>query len=444
MSGIVGIAHSQRRKEVELMLDTIKHRGPAGKAVVDLEQDNATLGVVWTKQQAESKNLLLEKKIARDSAGKWHLAEARVMDGGIALSRDSLGAAPLYYGWTDDRVFCFASEVKALLAVSQQVFEVPPGAALDLQHFNPPSAVIQEARLDGSPDKIAAELFSKLDKAVKTGYENGAEGCWLSGGLDSSVLCALLHPYVKNLHTFSVGMKGSSDLYYAQQVAQALGTKHHELVVDQDNLIEIMPKAIYCLESFDARLVRSSLMNYLVGELAAKYVPAVLSGEAGDELFAGYDYLQGMELSGLPAELLDIQARLHNTAFQRVDRSSAGHGLIAHLPFADPEVVQYARRIPANLLIKDGLGKWIVRQALKGKLPDEVLWRGKAKFWQGSGINELFVGIAESQISDAEFEKEKALPNGWTISSKEELLYYREFKKRFGELMTLDWMGRSK
>jgi asparagine synthase (glutamine-hydrolysing) len=69
---------------------------------------------------------------------------------------------------------------------------------------------------------------------------------------------------------------------------------------------------------------------------------------------------------------------------------------------------------------------------------------GKAKFWQGSGFNDLFVGIADSQISDAEFEKEKKLPNGWTISSKEELPYYRVFRERFGELITLDWMGRSK
>lgn len=444
MAGIAGIAHSMRRRDVERMLDAIQHRGPAGRAVLDLDSDNVTIGVVWPSQQTELEMTLLEKKTARDSSGNGHFAEARAMNGGVALSRDSLGAAPLYTGWTEDHIFCFASEVKALLKVSKQVFEVPPGVALDMKHFNPPSHQAPEPLLNDPPDKITAELFMKLDQAVKRCFEKGAAGCWLSGGLDSSVLCALLRPYVKTLHSFSVGMKGSTDLYYAQQVAQALGTEHHELIVDKDKLVEVMPRAIYCLESFDARLVRSSLMNYLVGELAAKYVPAVLSGEAGDELFAGYDYLKTLELSELPNELLDIQGRLHNTAFQRVDRSSAGHGLIAHLPFADPDVVQYARRIPANLLIKDNIGKWIVRQALKGKLPDEVLWRGKAKFWQGSGINELFVGIADGLISDAQFGKEKTLPNGWILSSKEELMYYRVFKDHFGEIMTLDWMGISK
>jgi asparagine synthase (glutamine-hydrolysing) len=444
MAGIAGIAHSKRQKDVERMLEVIKHRGPAGKAIFDLDSDNVTLGVVWPTRQKEFEALLFENKIVRDSSGTGHLAEARAIDGGISVSRDSLGAAPLYTGWTEDHVFCFASEVKALLKVSKEVYEVPPGVTLDLKHYDIPAVMHKETLLDESPDKIAETLFQKLDQAVKRSFEQGAAGCWLSGGLDSSVLCALLRPYVKNLHTFSVGMIGSSDLYYAQQVANQLGTEHHELVVDQDRLVEVMPRAIYNLESFDARLVRSSLMNYLVGELAAKYVPAVLSGEAGDELFAGYDYLKTIALSELPAELLDIQGRLHNTAFHRVDRSSAGHGLIAHLPFADPDVVQYARKIPAQYLIKDGMGKWILRQALRGKLTDEVLWRGKAKFWEGSGINDLFVKIADEQISDIDFEKEKTLPNGWILSSKEELMYYRVFKERFGEMTTLDWMGRTK
>jgi asparagine synthase (glutamine-hydrolysing) len=262
--------------------------------------------------------------------------------------------------------------------------------------------------------------------------------------MDSSVLCALIRPHVETVHSFSVGIKGSPDLAFARQVADALKTEHHELVVNQDELIAIMPQAIYCLESFDALLVRSSLMNYLVGELASRYVLAVFSGEAGDELFAGYDYLKTLETSDLPGELLDIQGRLHNTAFQRVDRSSSGHGIIANLPFADPEVVQYARTIPPELLIKDGISKWILRYALRGKLPDEVLWRGKFKFWEGSGVNDLLAQTADASITDTQYEKERTLPNGWTLHSKEELMYYRIFKERFGELKNLDWMGRTK
>jgi len=444
MSGIAGIARSRKRPDVDRMLDTIRHRGPAGRAILDSDSDNVTMGVVWPVPQSDSETDLLEHKMARDSSGKERFAEARAMNGGIAMTRDSLGAAPLYAGMTEDHIFCFASEVKALLEVSRQVIEVPPGVMLDLQHFNPSPPQMPKTLLSEPPDRIAAELLSWLDQAVKNSITNGTVGCWLSGGLDSSVICALLRPYVKTLHSFSVGMKGSPDLTFARQVADTLQTEHHELVVNQDKLLQIMTEAVHCLESFDAFLVRSSLMNYLVGKLASEYVAQVFSGEASDELFAGYDYLKTTETSRLPDELLDIQARLHNTAFQRVDRCSAGHGLIAHLPFAIPEVVQYARRIPPDLLIKDGSSKWILRYALRGKLPDEVLWRDKSKFWQGSGINDLLARMANDSIADIQYEKEKSLPNGWILRSKEELMYYRAFKERFGELRDLNWMGRTK
>lgn len=444
MAGIAGIAQSKKHREIERMLDTMKHRGPAGRAILDSDSDNVTMGVVWPALQSDSETNLFKIKTARDSSGKERFAEARAMNGGIALTRDNLGAAPLYAGWTEDNVFCFASEVKALLEVSKQVIEVPPGVTLDMQYFNPPPSPTLEPLLDDPPDKIAAELLSKLDNAIKNSLNNGTAGCWLSGGLDSSVICALLRPYTKTLYSFSVGIKGSPDLAFARQVADAFQTEHHELVVNQDELIKIMPEAIYCLESFDALLIRSSLMNYLVGELASRYVAAVFSGEASDELFAGYDYLRTIEKSNLPGELLDIQSRLHNTAFQRVDRCSAGHGLIAHLPFADPEVVHYARKIPPEFLIREGSSKWILRYALRGKLPDEVLWRDKSKFWQGGGVNDIFARMADVSIPDTQYEKEKTLPNGWILHSKEELMYYRAFKDRFGKLKDLDWMGRSK
>jgi asparagine synthase (glutamine-hydrolysing) len=444
VAGIVGIANANRQRDVEHMLNAIRHRGPDGKAVVSLDSDNVTLGIVWPKEQAKLKNALLEKKTAIDSSGKGHYAEARAMEEGIILKRDKLGAAPLYTGWTKDHKFCFASEVKAILEVSREVTEVPPGSIFNTQHTDTTTPQAPEPLLNDPVDKIAAELLAKLDHAVTSCLVNDNVGCWLSGGLDSSVLCALVRPHVKTLHSFSVGMRGSPDLASAQQVADALHTEHHELVVDQEQLLEIMPRVIYSLESFDGLLVRSSLMNYLVGKLASEYVPAVFSGEAGDELFAGYDYLKKLELSSLPDELLDIQGRLHNTAFQRVDRCSAGHGLIVYLPFADPDIVKYARTIPPNLLIKDGISKWIVRYALRGKLPDEILWRGKFKFWEGSGVNDLFASIADKIIPDYEYEKEKTLPNNWKIRGKEELMYYRIFKERFGELASLDWMGRTK
>jgi asparagine synthase (glutamine-hydrolysing) len=214
--------------------------------------------------------------------------------------------------------------------------------------------------------------------------------------------------------------------------------------VDFEELLAVLPQVIYHLESFDALLVRSSLTNYIVAREAAKYVPAVLSGEGGDELFAGYAYLKSLNNGLLSKELIDITSRLHNTALQRVDRSASAHSTIAHVGFLNPKVVEYALRIPAKYKLNGSVEKWILRKALVGALPKSVLLRTKSKFWQGAGVGDLLLQYAERQIEDSEFARERALPNGWRLNSKEELLYYRIFCKFFGPLSNLSWMGRTK
>lgn len=173
-------------------------------------------------------------------------------------------------------------------------------------------------------------------------------------------------------------------------------------------------------------------------------MPAVLSGEGGDELFAGYAYLKDIPPILLGEELVDITGRLHNTALQRVDRSASAHGTVAHVPFLDPDVVAYAICIPVEYKIRHHVEKWILRRALQGALPPAILDRPKAKFWEGAGVGDLMAHYAETHVTDADFCAEQTLPNGWRLNSKEEVLYYRLFRERFGELEDLGWMGRTK
>ena len=187
------------------------------------------------------------------------------------------------------------------------------------------------------------------------------------------------------LHTFAIGLEGAPDLEFAGVVAGFIGSRHHEHRPTRKDLVEILPQVIYHLESFDALLVRSSMVNFLAGKMASDYAPVVFSGEGSDELFAGYDYLQGVTASHLAEELLDLTLRLHNTALQRVDRCSRAHGLRAYLPFLDREVVSLALRIPTRYKLSPATGmesKWILRAAMEGLLPSDVLHRPKAKFWE--------------------------------------------------------------
>jgi len=440
MSGIAGIAAAGRRADVDKMLAAIGHRGSAGRTV--FEVPGATLGAVWTTAQGDSAQP--EAALVQDYAGEGHFAQAGLADGKLTLRRDPLGVAPLYYGRTDGGALCFASEVKALLGIAREVHEVEPGCSHDGAAAQPYYQLRKQAPLTDPPESVAGELRRRLEKAVARCIGKQEVGSWLSGGLDSSVITALARAHVQTLHSFAGGLAGAPDLAYAQEAARFIRSEHHEIVVTLRDMLAALPEVIYHLESFDALLVRSSLNNYLVAKAAADYVDQVFSGEGGDELFAGYDYLAGLPRAELADELIDITGRLHNTALQRVDRCASAHGLVAHVVFLDPQVVDYGLRIPPEYKLHEGVEKWILRRAMTGRLPEGVLARKKAKFWQGAGVGELLADHAAQQISDGDFSRQRHLPNGWTLNTKEELMYYRVFRERFPGLEELDWMGRTK
>jgi len=439
MSGIAGIAHSGKRTEVKHMLDKLAHRG---RVIEIVETPSATLGIVVSQYKPNSFKSLQLSNIAMDDAGAGHFAYA----GGkpLILKRDPLGVAPLYYGRTDEGLLSFASEVKGLLEVTRDVHEMPPGHSFDGHRKQAYFALKKMPMMVDTPNMIAKELRLRLEKAVEKRASEGEVGAWLSGGLDSSTLASLAHHHFHPFHTFTAGLSGAPDVENAQLVASFIRSEHHVRMVKIEDLLAVLPNVIYHLESFDAWLVRSSLLNYLVAQVAADFVPAVFSGEGGDELFAGYDYLKSQDPANLPDELIDITSRLHNTALQRVDRCASAHGTVAHVVFLDPDVVDYALRIPAEYKLHNGVEKWILRQAMAGALPNPVLNRPKAKFWQGAGVEDLLAHYAEEHINDADFSRERNLPNGWKMNSKEELFYYRIFCEQLRQFTDLNWMGRTK
>lgn len=443
MAGIAGIFASNQQGKVEQMLDLIKHRGPAGRKVIELP--GATLGVVYNRVQVGAQEILEKKARAVDWRGPDQFASAALKDGVPSLERDFLGVAPLYYAYDAQGNLCFASEFKALYRLSNEVKELHYGSCLERGEIRKYFELKGKPFFKGKVEEVSRKLRTLLEDSIAKRIGGIKEaGSWLSGGLDSSTIAALLRDRVDRLCTFAAGFPGAEDLEYARIVADHIGSQHQEVIINFEEAVRLLPEVIYHLESFDALLVRSSITNYAVSKVAAEYVPVVFSGEGGDELFAGYDYLKSFPEEKLTAELIDILGRLHNTALQRVDRSSAAHGLLVHVPFVDREVVSFALSIPPEYKIKEGIEKWILRKAVEDKLPDKVLWRRKAKFWQGAGVEELVADYAEKRISDSDFARERNLPNGWLLRSKEELLYYRIFKEHFGERLDLDWMGRSK
>ncbi len=442
MAAIVGINAPGKMEEAVSMLRLLAHRGPGGREVV--EKDGVCLGVSVPHWESEALRTLKKDGEAWDYAGEGRYACARAERGRLRLKRDPLGAAPLYYGYNAEGVLYCASEVKALLGRVAAVQELPPGCELFEDEVLPYYHLEQKPPLADSAEQIARELRLRLEASVLGCLQVREVGSWLSGGLDSSLIAALACRHQPRMHTFAAGLRGAPDLKFGAQAAEFLRTNHHEIVVDLDQILLALPQVIYHLETFDALLIRSSVTNFLASQRASQYVDIVLSGEGGDELFGGYTYLKGLALADLPAELVDITGRLHNTALQRVDRCAMAHSTVAHTPFLDPGVVDYALRIPAEMKIKDGVEKWILRRAADGLLPPEVVDRPKAKFWEGSGVRTLLFEYAEKRISDSEFAMKRILKNGWRIATKEEYLYYKIFEEQFGALEDLEWMGRTK
>lgn len=443
MAGIAGVVSKEGTAAlVEEMLERIAHRGNAGREMVSTE--SLTMGAVWTEYEQQACLRYGDRVVVRDWVDDGHFAQAISRNGEIHLERDPLGVAPLYYGRSADGALCFASEVKALVGVVPAIQELVPGSRMTTEGVETRSELQTLPAVDAPVEEIAGELRRRLDGAIEERVAGKDVGSWLSGGLDSSTMAALARPHLDTLHTFAAGLEGAPDLEHARRVAGYIDSEHHEIIVTFEQMLAVLPEVIYHLESFDALLVRSTITNYLVAKVSSDYVPAVLSGEGGDEFFAGYSYLKEIDSSQLSQELLDIAGRLHNTALQRVDRSASAHGTVAITGFLAPEVTEYALRIPVEYKLRDGVEKWILRVAMDGSLPQSVLERTKAKFWEGAGIEDIFAKYAEEQISDTDFAQERTLSNGWVLNTKEELLYWRIFREQYGELENLEWMGRTK
>ena len=257
-------------------------------------------------------------------------------------------------------------------------------------------------------------------------------GVFLSGGLDSSLVAAIMARHAEDahgpVHSFAAGTAGSSDLLAARRVAEHLGLEHHERVYDADEVVAVLPEVVRSIESYEPSLVRSAVPNYLLAEDTARTVKVVLTGEGADELFAGYAHYRDVPDTELRAELLRSVSGLHNLNLQRCDRVSMAHGLEARVPFLDRDLVDLAARMPVAWLTarSHGQEKALLREAFTGWLPDELLWRPKEQFGDGSGTAAVMARRVAGLVPEADWAEQRVagLP---APRSREELAYQRMF-----------------
>ena len=354
----------------------------------------------------------------------------------VLLARDAVGVRPLYWGTTADGALCFASEMKALVAASDDVKELPPGTTFSsesgLAGYLPryPDVAIG-ASLAGATRALRAAVT----RAVERRLADGAVGaCLLSGGLDSSIIAAVVHELGADMPVITVGMDGAPDLANAEAMARHLDMEHHVLLYDAEQIRQSVPRAVWMLESFDEDCVSGAIANLFASGKARELTNCILSGEGGDELFGGYHLLK--DLPG-ETEQLRMMSRLieiaHNTAVQRLDRAMMANGIHYRTPFLDTDVIAMALQIPVRWKIHDdGAGrlieKYILREAFRDLLPEAIYRREKLRFSAGTGTDSLMDDVAgESDLASAD----RRTAHGYTLNSPKELRYYRIFKERF-------------
>jgi len=371
-----------------------------------------------------------------------------VWDGtNLFLARDHVGIKPLYYAIADGTSY-FASEIKALLPVVRAgIREFPNG------HWYRTDRGFQEYAAWRTAPRSRADLETSL-RELRRHLEAAVEGqlmsevplgTFCSGGLDSTLVTAIAAKRLDRFHTFSTGMAGAPDLENAERAADRLGTEHHVREFTEDEVLDRLPEIVWRLESFDAALVRSAAPTFFVSELAKRYVTVVLTGEGADELYAGYRYLKDLPRDALHPELVRITQGLHNLNLQRTDRMTMTHGLEARVPYLDWGHVQFALGLPDEWKVQgeDRTEKWILRRAAEDVLPEDLVWRQKAKFAEGTGSADLVRREADRQLTDAEFTSLREEARPLALRTKEEAYCYRLFRERFPKEGALQCLGRT-
>ena len=361
--------------------------------------------------------------------------------GRLIAARDPIGIRPLYYGYTEDGHVAFASEPKNLMGLCRAILPFPPG------HYWADGAFVRyadPARVDQFTMRDEAHVCAKLRRLLTDGVEKRLDadapvGFLLSGGLDSSLVCAIAQRKMKApIRTFAIGMDADAiDLKYARTAADFIGSDHTEVVISRQDVLDALPAVVELLATWDITTIRASVGMYLVCKWIHEHtdIRVLLTGEISDELF-GYKYTDFAPNAAAFQEEAEKRIReLHAYDVLRADRCISVNGLEARVPFGDLKFVRYAMSIDPELKMnRHGIGKYLIRKAFAEEriLPDEILWRQKAAFSDAVGhsmVDDL-KALAERTYSDREF-AERAAGFGYRPPFTKESLLYRELFERF-------------
>ena len=369
-------------------------------------------------------------------------------------ARDPIGIRPLYYGTDKNGTVVFASEPKNLTGLCEHILPFPPGCYWKGGKFYRYCDITAVSEVSGDDlETVCGKIREKLIAGVEKRLVADAKvGFLLSGGLDSSLVCAIAaRKSDKPIRTFAIGMsKDAIDLKYAKQVADFIGADHTEVFMTPEEVISSLPEVIKLLGTFDITTIRASMGMYLVCKAIHEQtdIRVLLTGEISDELF-GYKYTDfAPSAEAFQKESQKRVRELHMYDVLRADRCISVNSLEARVPFGDLDFVHYVMSIDPEMKRNHyNMGKYLLRHAFEGLayLPDSILWREKAAFSDavGHSMVDYLKEYAESQYTDEEFEEKRKRYTHAQPFTKESLLYREIFEQYYpgqGEMIVDFWM----
>ncbi|KAF7042250.1 hypothetical protein CFC21_051903 [Triticum aestivum] len=366
-------------------------------------------------------------------------------------ARDAVGVNPLYFGRGSDGSVWIASEMKALHEDCPKFELFPPGslyssAAGGFRRWYNPQWFDEHVPATAYQPLVLREAFEKA--VIKRLMTDVPFGVLLSGGLDSSLVASVTKRHLieteaakkfgTELHSFVVGLEGSPDLKAAREVADYLGTIHHEFHFTVQDGIDAIEEVIYHNETYDVTTIRASTPMFLMArKIKALGVKMVLSGEGSDELLGGYLYFHfAPNKEEFHKETCRKVKALHQYDCLRANKATSAWGLEVRVPFLDKEFIDVAMSMDPEWKLYDAdlgrIEKWVLRKAFDDeKEPRHILYRQKEQFSDGVGYNWIdgLKAFTEQQVTD-EMMKGAAEEYPYNTPVNKEAYYYRMIFER--------------
>lgn len=371
------------------------------------------------------------------------------------IARDAIGVIPLYIGKDRDGLLYVASELKALEGFCDEYEPFLPGHYYwsregEMRRWYNRDWMKYEAVKNN--ESSMSRLHDALEAAVRRQLMSDVPyGVLLSGGLDSSVISAIAKKHAElrvetdnqseawwpQLHSFAVGLKGSPDLVKAREVAEHIGTVHHEIHYTIQEGLDAIRDVIYYVETYDVTTVRASTPMYLLARVIKSMgIKMVLSGEGADEVFGGYLYFhKAPNAEAFHEETVRKLNKLYLYDCLRANKSLSAWGIEGRVPFLDTEFLDVAMRLnPIDKMCPGTtIEKRIVREAFGELLPESVAWRQKEQFSDGVGYSwiDTLKAITSKAVSDEQMAHASERFPINTPMNKEEYYYRTIFEEHF-------------